>query len=264
MRMGEDLAALEAGYAPSYELTRQAGLQALNCGYLRDPDDSFYRHQQNLIWRLLEDTPIGPESVVLDVGCGIGGPLSWIFERYQPRLAVGVEYCGSCVRTATELWADRSPRPHVVQGDAHRLPIESGSVDVILNCESALHYRDKDTFLRECRRVLRPDGHLCLGDITNRRPRFWAMVTRRARRPIFLWTAKQYLASLAANGFELLRHEEASQPISAAMHAGLAEIPAGRFPGVPGIRKRLLLLRSLQMLLRRRALTYDLFCARAR
>ncbi len=262
--MGEDLAALEAGYAPSYELTRQAGLQALNCGYLRDPDDSFYRHQQNLIWRLLEDTPIDPHSVVLDVGCGIGGPLSWVFERHQPRLAIGVEYCGSCVRTATELWADRSPRPHFVQGDAHCLPIESGSVDVILNCESALHYRDKDAFLRECRRVLRPGGHLCLGDITNRRPRFWAMLTRRARRPIFLWTAEQYRASLAAHGFEVLRHEEASKPISAAMRAGLAEIPAARFAGVPGIRKRLLFLGLLQMLLRRRALTYDLFCARAR
>lgn len=255
--------ALEAGYKPSFELVQRVGLTALNCGYLRNSRDSFFRHQQNLIWRLLEPAPIGPESVVLDVGCGIGGPLTWIFERFAPRLAIGIEYCLSSVRMATEPWADRTPRPHFVHADAHYLPIATSSVDVILNCESALHYRDKHRFLRECRRVLRPGGHLCLGDITNRAPRFWAPLTRLAQRPVHLWSAKQYLAALAASGFEVLDHEEASAPVAASLHAGLTEIPASRFGEARDIRRRLLFLRVLQFLFRHRALTYDIFATRA-
>ena len=254
---------LEAEYRVSWELVQRAGLQAMNCGYMRVAGKPFHVYQQDLVWRLLERSSIEAESVVLDLGCGIGGPTTWIFERFGPRLAVGVEYVGSTVRTAEQLWSGRSPRPHFVQADANRLPIEGGSVDVILNCESALHYRDKHTFLRECRRVLRPYGHLCLGDITTRSPRVWALLTRHARPRVYLWSAKQYLAAFSAAGFGLLDHEEASARVAAALRAGLREVSISRFPGVGDIRRRASFLRVLEFLLHRRVLTYDLFTVRA-
>jgi len=254
---------LEAEYRVSWELVQRAGLHAMNCGYLRTAGRPFHHYQQDLVWRLLEQTPIGPESVVLDVGCGIGGPTGWVLERFRPGLTVGVECLASAVRTAEELWAGRSPRPHFVQADAQRLPIETGSVDVILNCESALHYPDKHTFLRECRRLLKPGGHLCLGDITTGTPRLWGLLTRHARPRVYLWSAKQYRAAFAVVGLELLDHEEASARVAAALRAGAREISTADFPDVPDIRRRVLFLRVLDFLLRHRALTYDLFTVRA-
>ncbi|MHC4094186.1 MAG: class I SAM-dependent methyltransferase [Planctomycetota bacterium] len=261
--MHESQAQLEAEYRASWELVQRVGLQALNCGYLRCAGQPFHHYQQDLIWRLLERSSIGPESTVLDVGCGIGGPTTWIFERFGPRLAIGVEYVASTVRTASELWAGRSPRPHFVQADAHRLPIEAGSVDVILNCESALHYHDKHAFLRQCRRVLKPGGHLCLCDITTRAPRLWGLLTRPARPRVYLWSASQYRSAFGVAGFEVLDHEEASARVAAALRAGAREILTSDFPDVPDIRRRAWFLRTLEFLLRHRALTYDLFTARA-
>jgi len=262
--------ALEAEYRSSWRLLQQMGLRAMNCGYLRNADDTFYGHQQSLIWRMLEHTPVGPDSVVLDVGCGIGGPTTWVFERFHPRLTVGLDYCGSSVKAAEASWAGRSPRPYFLQADAHHLPIQSASVDVILSCESALHYRDKIAFLRECRRVLKPAGHLCLADITANSPRVWALLTRLAGGLVRLWSRKQYLAALPACGFEVLWHEQASSPVAAALRAGYAEVARlkASVNGAPllarDVRRRALFLRGLQLLLRLQALTYDLFTARAR
>jgi SAM-dependent methyltransferase len=40
------------------------------------------------------------------------------------------------------------------------LPFADGSVDAIVNIESACHFRDRARFLAECARVLRPGGRL--------------------------------------------------------------------------------------------------------
>jgi ubiquinone/menaquinone biosynthesis C-methylase UbiE len=47
-----------------------------------------------------------------------------------------------------------------VQGDLHRMPFQDGSFDIVLLLEVLLHVADPVTVLRECRRVLEPDGVL--------------------------------------------------------------------------------------------------------
>jgi ubiquinone/menaquinone biosynthesis C-methylase UbiE len=47
-----------------------------------------------------------------------------------------------------------------VQGDLHRLPFEDESFEIVLLLEVLLHVADPATVLRECRRVLVPDGVL--------------------------------------------------------------------------------------------------------
>lgn len=256
-------AALEAAYKPSWDLARRVGLRALNCGYRVGPAGDVAGDQQALVWRLLAHTPIGRDSTVLDVGCGIGGPATWIFERHAPRQLIGLDLCGSSVHTANELWTSRSPRPVFIQADAHRLPVRTARVDVVFNCESALHYADKRAFLAECRRVLKPGGHLCLGDITAPSPWAWKLPGRWARPPYYLWSSRRYRRELAAAGFEIVNHEEASDHVASALRHGLRELAGGRMAGTSRLWRRRFTLRALAILLWRKALTYDLFTARA-
>jgi ubiquinone/menaquinone biosynthesis C-methylase UbiE len=260
--------ALDVFYEPNLNLTQAHGLLGYNAGYAEVAGrDSFDQHQKDLVWKLLGDLPIGPDSTVVDVGCGIGGPTGWIFERYRPARLVGVEYCWSSVRAAERRWADASRRPYFIRGDAHSLPLAAASVDVIFNLESALHYRDKRQFLSECRRVLKPGGRLCLGDITTRRKtlfagmrlldRFNSQFSTHAR----LWATTDYLRTLESLGLRLLRHDEVSRQAARSLNDGLTAVSKVGWHGARGYRGRFFYLKAMEWLLRRHWLTYDLFAA---
>jgi len=265
---------MQAHYQPNWELTQARGLRAYNCGYAATRgSETFDAHQQSLVWQLLGDVSITPESVVLDVGCGIGGPAGWILERYHPGRLIGLEYLGTSVRAAARRWNGDAERPRFVQGDAHKLPLADNDVDVVFNLESALHYADKDKFIEECRRVLKPGGTLCVGDITTTRKLMFAPVEMLNRLPsqfnsnVHLWSAAEYKAAFRRHGLDLDHHEDASGPVSDALSDGIDEIKGDGFfamwRGTRGFRGRVGFLAVLAMMLRRRWLHYDLFRVRA-
>lgn len=260
---------LEAHYRPNWEIAQAHGLTGYNCGYAeRRGCGTFSEHQESLVWRLLGDTCLDGTATVFDVGCGIGGPSGWIFKRYRPSRIIGLDYLGSNVQAAEQRWQGRADRPVFLQGDAHQLPLGDASVDVVFNLESALHYADKNAFISECRRILKPGGTLCLGDITTYKKFFFAPVTLLNKLPsqfnsnVHLWSGKDYKAAFRRHGFELLRHEEASGPIADALADGLQEIKRYGWRGSRGFRGRTMFLCALQFLLKKRLLNYDLFRAR--
>lgn len=255
-------------YEPNLRLANAHGFLGYNAGYADSSGTaSFDQYQKNLVWRLLGDVKIDHDSTVLDVGCGIGGPSGWIFDRYRPARLFGVEYCPSSVRVAAGRWAGKSQRPCFLQGDAHHLPLADGSVDVIFNLESALHYADKRKFISECWRVLRPGGTLCLGDICSRRRAFFAVaglldrVRTQFSTHATLWTAEQYMEALQAEGFNILRHEDVARQSALSLHDGLREISSRGWRAARGYRRRFFYLSFVEMLLRWHWLSYDLFAA---
>ena len=260
---------MEAHYRPNRALTQAVGLAAYNCGYAESAGrDSFFEHQKSLVWRLLGDTPIDRDATVVDVGCGIGGPIGWIAGRFHPRRAVGLEYLWSSVRSAGAESEMNGTDPRFVQGDAHTLPLADESVDVVFNLESALHYRDKRQFLSECHRVLKPGGTLCLGDITTNDKSAFAPIrwlnglSSQFNCNVYLWSGRDYTDAFEAMGFEQQRHEEASAPIAAALRDGRLEIRRIGWLRSRGFRGRRLLLGLIESQLRAGRLTYDLFQVR--
>ncbi len=262
---------MDAHYRPNWRLTQAHGLAAYNCGYADRPGVGLFdENQQSLVWRLLGDTPIDAVATVLDVGSGIGGPAGWIHHRYHPGRIIGLEYLGFSVRAADRQWNGESQRPVFIQGDAHKLPVADGSVDVLFNLESALHYADKDAFLSECRRVLKPTGTLCLGDITTTRKYLFAPLMMLNGLPsqfntnIYLWGCEDYRAAFERNGFELATHEDASAPIARSLADGLEEVKRRGWRASKGFRGRAALLALIEHFLRKRHLAYDLFRATPR
>ncbi len=257
---------IEAFYEPNLRLARSYQFSGFNAGYAEVLGrDSFDQHQKDLVWRLLGDVAIGPESTVLDVGCGIGGPSAWIFERFQPARFVGVDFCNTNVRVASQCWPDRQRPAFFLQGDAHRLPMADESVDVIFSLESALNYADKQAFLAECQRTLRPGGILCLGDIGTRSKILLAAIgvidflNNQFSTHANLWSSDQYLEAFTTQGFRLIRHEQVSQQAANSLHDGTKEIARKGWKAARGHRGRFFYLCFVKELLRRGWLAYDLF-----
>jgi 2-polyprenyl-6-hydroxyphenyl methylase / 3-demethylubiquinone-9 3-methyltransferase len=117
-----------------------------------------------------------PGAVLLDVACG-GGLLA-------PRVAgKGYRHVGIDISPRTLAQARRHGVT-ALRGDVSRLPIASGSVDVVVAGEIFEHVTDLPAVVGEVARVLRPGGLLVCDTLAaTRRCAFW-MVTVGERLPV--------------------------------------------------------------------------------
>jgi SAM-dependent methyltransferase len=128
---------------------------------------------------------IEPGSVVLDLGCGAGTDLLIAAQMTGPRgRAIGIDMTSSMVERA---WASAQQMglAHVALRESliERLPLEDGSVDVVISNGVIDLVPDKDAVFDEIDRVLRPGGRLQLADVV-----IHTEVSEDARARIDLWT----------------------------------------------------------------------------
>ena len=96
-------------------------------------------------------------AVVLDLGAGTGRVTRELKRRYRRALVIALDIAPGMLREARRhqgLWR-RFAR---VCGDALRLPLASGSVDVLFSSLMLQWCEPLDAALAEVRRVLKPDG----------------------------------------------------------------------------------------------------------
>ena len=103
---------------------------------------------------------------VLEVGSGRGGGASFVARYLRPSRVVGVDVSPLSVAFCRARHA--APGLSFEVGNAERLGFAAASFDAILNVESSHCYGDVDAFVREVRRVLRPDGHFLYADFRSR------------------------------------------------------------------------------------------------
>jgi SAM-dependent methyltransferase len=111
----------------------------------------------DLAW-LAEAMTISPESRVVDVGSGVGGPAAWLADRFGP-----TPVCVEPMRGAAAAGRRLFGLPSVV-GDATALPLATGAFDVVecLGVLCTVPVPDRPALAAELRRVLRPGGDLGL------------------------------------------------------------------------------------------------------
>jgi len=103
-------------------------------------------------------------AAILDVGCGTGYLLGLLASRCPAASEfVGIDPAPSMVKAAQDSTSD--PRIAVREGSAESIPCRDDAFDLVVSTTSFDHWADQAAGIRECARVLAPDGQLVVTDL---------------------------------------------------------------------------------------------------
>jgi SAM-dependent methyltransferase len=191
------------------------------------PFDQYHYHGTEAVEETIAALHPGPESRLLEVGSGIGGPARYLASRtgchvtaleLQPDLhAIGTQLSARC---------SLSSRVDHRQGDILDSPFDDAGFDALVSFLVFLHIEDRERLFASCRRSLKKDGLIFIEDFSKRAepsPGQWADLRHKVQCP-YLPTPQAYR--------EQLRHE---RPLERLHTRALRGLPgrAGTPPGRP-------------------------------
>jgi SAM-dependent methyltransferase len=105
-------------------------------------------------------------SRFLDLGCGPGGPLTFVVGRVGCR-GTGVDLSSQAITAGRARAASLGIANLITLQEADLnapLPFATGSFDAVMSLDVLLHLRDREAALREVARILAPGGRLLFTD----------------------------------------------------------------------------------------------------
>ena len=140
-------------------------------GYWGDPDaadgsaEDYAVAAEKLCRRICDAAQIQDGQRILDVGCGFGGTIASLNERFSNLDMVGVNIDPRQLQRAAEtVHSENGNQIEFIEADGCDLPLASESFDVVLAVESIFHFPDRAAFFSHAARVLKPSGRLALSD----------------------------------------------------------------------------------------------------
>jgi ubiquinone/menaquinone biosynthesis C-methylase UbiE len=138
-------------------------------------DDDYARAAERLTVELCRLAGISEGDTVLDVGCGFGGTIASLNERFNKLQLTGLNIdIRQLARARQQVQPLGENQVTFCQGNACDLPFADDSFDRLLAVECIFHFPDREVFFREAHRVLRPGGVLVLSDFIPS-PLYWPM-----------------------------------------------------------------------------------------
>jgi sarcosine/dimethylglycine N-methyltransferase len=154
---------------------------------------------------------LGPDTRVLDLGCGYGSTARYLARSYGCTVT-GINISEKELELA-RLRAAEAGLEHLLsfeQGDFHSLLYENESFDVVWSQEAFLHGADKSLIISEARRVLKSGGTLIFTDIVVRsetpasdRERIYDRISSPE-----MWDSEDYRRCLVDQGFTIREEED--------------------------------------------------------
>lgn len=148
----------------------------------KSKNDDLMQAQSNLTDYCVSKLPSLKNKRILDIGCGNGVQSIYLCNNYSPKHVIGVDINSDSISIAQDEKNNNNidKVDFYVDNAQDLVNIEDNSIDVILNIESAFHYPDKESFINEISRVLKPKGYFLIADILTTRkrkrriiPKFW-------------------------------------------------------------------------------------------
>jgi ubiquinone/menaquinone biosynthesis C-methylase UbiE len=152
----------ENAYKDSWDLNNSL---AIHYGYWDDKVKNFPQSLLRMNEVMMEAANIKPSDKVLDAGCGIGGSSIFLAEKMGCSVT-GISLSERQVNKAKELAIGKKVEGkvdfRVMNYCATSFPDES--FDVVWACESICYADDKEQFIKEAWRLLKPGGRLVVAD----------------------------------------------------------------------------------------------------
>ncbi|MGM0451595.1 MAG: class I SAM-dependent methyltransferase [Thermodesulfobacteriota bacterium] len=128
--------------------------------------DGFHIRGRRATVALSEMLSVQAADRVLDVGAGAGGTARYLSAQYGCRV-VGMDLTPAYVKLAAELSScvSLSEKTAFACGNAVELPFKGESFDRVWTEHIQMNIRDKDRYVSELKRVLKPSGQIALHEV---------------------------------------------------------------------------------------------------
>lgn len=127
------------------------------------PVDHFHARGFPATVELADRLPIKAGQLILDIGCGLGGPARYIAKRFQCNVS-GIDITEPFVEAANKLTAllRMEGQVKIGQGDGQRLPYPDSQFDGAYTQHVTMNVADRPRFFAEAYRVLKPRAFFAL------------------------------------------------------------------------------------------------------
>jgi tocopherol O-methyltransferase len=202
-------------------------------GYFETHRETPVEAQEKLIEKLIALLDGAPQGEILDAGCGMGGSSLYLAKRYNVRIS-GITLSQKQVDIATEL-AHKDQVKNVSFKIEDALSLASfpdHSFDVVWSLESAEQFYDKQLFVQQVYRVLKPGGKLILATWCSGAESYEGVQAKDYVNLCTLWevpympTINHYAKLLQQHGFALKHTLDWTDHVKETWKVGLANLRA--------------------------------------
>merc|ERR1712232_1389766 len=134
--------------------------EEMEAGYKKK---NFIQAKYDFVDEMMKLGGISPDvddgAKVLDVGCGVGGTSRYLAKKMPNADVTGITLSPNQVKRATELAEEQNvPNAKFTVMNALEMDFPDNTFDIVWACESGEHMPDKETYINEMMRVLKPGG----------------------------------------------------------------------------------------------------------
>ncbi|MAJ11603.1 MAG: SAM-dependent methyltransferase [Thiotrichales bacterium] len=173
--------------------------------------DEFHIGGRQASEEFLDQLRLQERSLVLDVGCGLGGPARFVASQFGC-LVSGIDLTHEYVDTGNVLsnWVGLDKKVILQQGSATALPFPDGQFDAAYMMHVGMNIADKKSLFVEVFKVLKPDGIFGIYDVMQvgsgemQYPAPWAA----SKNTSSLASPQGYQTGLKEAGFNILATRE--------------------------------------------------------
>jgi len=183
--------------------------------------------QENLIEKLSNMLFITSNSHIVDVGCGMGGSSIYLAKKYHAKVD-GITLSPHQVNIANQKLKDLSNVRFKVEDALTLSSFANNSIDIVWSLESCEQFYNKQLFVEQAYRILKPGGQLMLvtwcsdrEEYSGRFAKKYKQICRAFDLP-YMPTMNYYLSQLSTTGFKIKSGTDWSKYVEKSWDIGMA------------------------------------------